>query len=165
MSIWQSIPHFARTPPGVPYFGITGRSESSGLKRIAVEEVVDEVNREKTNCRRLRQERREIHGLHLAFCPVSLPPGSFDAIRYRARGPLSLVLILVQQTVCRHRRRPRYDGVCCIVTSSYPPRRITFPSLHLVDRSVQPQHPRRALSLAELGPANPRADPLLSSAK
>lgn len=144
------------TPPGVSY-GITGRSESSGLKRIAVEEVVDEVNREKTNRRRLRQERREIHGLRLAFRPVSCP-GSSDAIRYRAWGPLSLVLILVQQTVCRRRRRSRYSGVCCIVTSFYPPRRITFPSLHLVGRSVWPHHPRRTLSLAELGPANPRPD-------
>jgi len=116
--------------PGIcrPAYGITGRSESSSLKRIAVEEVVDEVNREKTNRRRLRQERREIHGLRLAFCPVSLPPSSSDATRYRARGPLSLVLILVQQTVCRRRRRSRYSSVCCIVTSSYPLRRITFPS-------------------------------------
>lgn len=93
---------------------------------------MDEVNREKTNRPRLRQEHREIRGLRLAFCPVSLPPGSSDAIRYRARGPLSLVLILVQQTVCRRRRRSRYSGVCCIVTSSYSPRRITFPLLHLV---------------------------------
>lgn len=136
----------------------TRRSESSGLKRIAVEEVVDEVNREKTNRRRLRQERREIHSLRLAFCLISFPPGSSDAIRYRTRGPLSLVLILVQQTVYRRRRRSRYTGVCCIVTSSYPPRRITFPSLHLVGRSMQPHRPRRALSLAELGLANPRPD-------
>lgn len=68
-------------------YSITRRSESSGLKRIAVEEVVDEVNREKTNRRRLRQERGEIHGLRLAFCPVSrpvpsVPPGIEREVPY-----------------------------------------------------------------------------------
>lgn len=48
-----------------------------GLKRIAVEEVLNEVSQEKTNHRRLGQQSREIHGLTWPnFSPrsKSLPP-------------------------------------------------------------------------------------------
>jgi hypothetical protein len=63
---------------------------------------------------------------------------------YRARGPLSLVLILVQQTVCRCRRRdPRTasavhrNGLSCFPA---PRRGITVPRA-LSERS--PRHPSR----------------------
>lgn len=58
-------------------------------------------------------------GLRLVFGSIPPPPSSSDATQYRARGPLSLMLILVQQTVCR-RRRSSHGGVRCTQRRSTP---------------------------------------------
>lgn len=115
---------------------------------------MDEVNREKTNRRRLRQERREIHGLRLVFgSPRFLRCHSVSSARSLIpRANISAANCLPPQKIFAWRR--------LLHIATFPPRRITFPSLHLGGRSAavsyqQPRRPRRALSLTELGQLTP----------
>lgn len=81
-----------------------------------------------------------------------LPSTSSDATQYRARGPLSLVLILVQQTVyCR--RRSSDGGVCRHIATFHF---AGWSSLRShPDRSAVSYRSRCALSLMELGQLTP----------